>query len=121
MEEIRLKIVFREEENEQSYFYLEKSEVDRVLSIFKNANFFIEWTSATTISRMIHSKLPATISTLLKLAGAERIEIEDSGRNTVQKISPVFYIRKDRHNKKANLPRHRYLKAPVLVKFAIRK
>lgn len=116
----KLKIVFYENENVQSYFYLEKTESLRVIKILKLLPQLTEWTPASTISKKIGAKLPATLWTIQKLAGAQSIEI-NAGKET-QTIAerPIILVQKKQYNTRNNLLKTKYLRATVYVKAHIR-
>ncbi len=116
----KLRIVFFEDDEgkAQSYFHLEKSEALRVLSILKILPKLKDWTPASAISKMIDSKLPATLWAIQKLAGALYIDIKlpDGRRRTIAK-KPVLLVRKEQHNTRNNLKKQKYLRASVCVNY----
>jgi hypothetical protein len=115
----KLRIVFYEDDEGKalSYFHLEKSEALRVLSILKILPELKDWTPASTISKMIDSKLPATLWAIQKLAGALYIDIKlPDGKRKVIAKRPVLLVRKEQHNSRNNLRRQKYLRASVCVK-----
>ena len=68
----KLRIVYHSDEFDEvlSYFHLEKSEGLRVIAILKLLPQLTEWMPAQEITKRIKAKLPATLQTLSKLAGA---------------------------------------------------
>jgi len=118
----KLKLIFYEDKNVESYFYLEKTESLRVIRILKLLPELTEWTPASKIAHQISAKLPATLWTLQKLAGAKRIEIKLPD-NTQEIIAehPILLIQKKQYNTRNNLKKHKYLRATVYIKAHIRK
>jgi hypothetical protein len=113
----KLRLVFYEDEKETSYFYLEKSEAQRVISILKILPEFKDWTPISKIAETIGSKLPATLWTIQKMAGAEKIDIKmPDGVIKVIARKPVLLVHKKQFNTRNNLLRQKYLKATVMVK-----
>lgn len=121
METPKLRIVFYEDERKGkkevlSYYHLEKSEALRVIKILKILPDLKEWTPASVVAEMIDSRLPATLWTLQKLAGALRVDIKTlDGVKTVAS-RPVLFVRKRQFNTRNNLNRQKYLRAGVSVK-----
>jgi hypothetical protein len=65
---------------------------------------------------MTNSKVPATLWAVQKLAGALLLDIELSdGRKIIAK-RPILYVRKEQHNRRNNLLKHKYLRPTVYVK-----
>jgi len=118
----KLKIVFYENENIQSYFYLEKTESLRVIKILKILPQLTEWTPASTISKKIGAKLPSTLWTIQKLAGAQRIEIKlpDNSQEIIAE-RPIILVQKKQYNTRNNLLKTKYLRSTVYVRAHIRK
>ncbi|MBU2541710.1 MAG: hypothetical protein KJ593_07385 [Candidatus Omnitrophica bacterium] len=117
----KLKIVFYENENVQSYFYLEKTESLRVIKILKILPQLTEWTPVSTISKKISAKLPATLWTIQKLAGAQRIEINTGKETQTIAERPIILVQKKQYNTLNNILKTKYLRATVYVKAHIRK
>ncbi|MEW6533985.1 MAG: hypothetical protein AB1454_00015 [Candidatus Auribacterota bacterium] len=116
----KLRIVFHSDKdgNALSYFYLEKTEGLRVIAILKILPKLKDWTPISKIAEMIDSKLPATLWTVQKLAGAERVDIKlDDGKVKVLAHKPILLVRKRKFNTRNNLKRQKYLRATVYVKF----
>lgn len=115
----KLKLIFYEDKNIESYFYLEKTESLRVIKILKLLPELTEWTPASAISKNISAKLPATLWTLQKLAGAKRIEIRlPDNTNEIIAERPILLVRKEQYNTRNNLRKTRYLRSTVYVKRA---
>lgn len=115
----KLRLIFYENKKQViSYFHLEKTESARVIQILKllQTKELKKWTPISTISAKIDSKVPATLWTVQKLAGAKRIDVKmDDKRVTIAK-SPVLLLRKEQHNTRNNLRKQKYLKPTVYVK-----
>ena len=118
----KLRIVFHEgKDGVKSYIHLEKSEGLRVIAILRILPKLDKWTPASKIAKMINAKLPATLSTLYKLAGAGKIDLKLSeGRKTIHK-SPILHIRKEKFNRPNNIKKAGYLRSTVYVRKHIRK
>ena len=115
----KLRIVFYSDKEGKalSYFYLEKTEGLRVVAILKTLPKLKEWTSISKIAGMIDSKLPATLWTVQKLAGAERVDLKlPDGKIKVIARKPVLLVRKKKFNTRNNLKKQKYLRATVRVK-----
>lgn len=85
-------------EGAQSYFYLEKTEATRMIAILKILPELKEWVSVSDVGEMIGSKTAATLITVLKMAGALRIDIQlPSGAKQVFAKRPVIALKKDPH------------------------
>jgi|GEM_PF-4281287 len=114
----KLRLVFYEDEKEKSYFYLERSEAQRIISILKILPELKDWTPVSKISERIGSKLPAILWTIQKMAGAEKIDIKmPDGVVKVIARRPVLLVHKKQFNTRNNLKRQKYLKATVYVRF----
>lgn len=118
----KLRLVFYEDKNGiQSYFYLEKTEAMRVIAMLKILPKLREWTSVSAISKMIDAKIPATLSTMYKLAGVLRIDLKlPEGRKIIAK-QPVLHIRKEQFNTRNNIRKQKFLRPSVYVKCHNRK
>ena len=115
----KLRIVFFEDKDGKalSYFYLEKTEGLRVIAILKILPKLKDWTPISKIAEMIDSKLPATLWTVQKLAGAEQIDLKlPDGKIKILACRPVLFVRKRRFNTRNNLKKQKYLRATVYVK-----
>lgn len=113
----KLRLFFYEDEKEKSYFYLERSEAQRVISILKILPEFKDWTPISKIAERIGSKHPATLWTIQKMAGAEKIDVKlPDGRIKVIARRPVLLVHKKQFNTRNNLKRQKYLKATVYIK-----
>jgi len=113
----KLRLVFYEDEKEKSYFYLERSEAQRVISILKILPELKDWTPVSKIAERIGSKLPATLWTIQKLAGAEKIDVKlPDGKIKVIASRPVLLVHKKQFNTRNNLKKQKYLRATVYVK-----
>lgn len=113
----KLRIVFYESENggPVSYFYLERTEGVRVIAILRVLKEIESWTPVSSISEMIGARLPATISTISKMAGAEKIDLRlPEGRKVIAK-KPVIIIRKEEYNAGNKQRRLKYLKPTLYV------
>lgn len=119
----KLRIVYHEDEkNVLSYFHVERSEGLRIVEILKALPRLKDWTPASKLARHISARIAATLWTLHKLAGAKRIDIKlDNGDWKVVAKAPILYLRKDKHNSRANLPRMKHLKPTAYVKCPDRK
>jgi len=114
----KLRLVFYEDEKEKSYFYLERSEAQRVISILKILPQLEGWTPASKIASMINCKLPAVLWTIQKMAGAEKIDVKlPDGRIKVIAKKPVILVHKKQFNTRNNLRRQKYLRATVFVRY----
>ena len=115
----KLRIVFYQDQEEKalSYFHLERTESLRVISILKILPKLKDWTPISKIAEMIDSKLPATLWTVQKLAGAEKVDINlPDGKIKVLARRPVLLVRKRKFNTRNNLRKQKYLRATVYVK-----
>ena len=115
----KLRVVFYSDKEGKalSYFHLEKTEGLRVISILKVLSKMKEWTPISKIAGLIDSKLPATLWTVQKLAGAERIDLKlPDGKIKVIAKRPVLLVRKRKFNTRNNLIKQKYLRATVYVK-----
>lgn len=108
----KLKLIYNVEL--ESYVYLEKSEGLRVIKILKLLPSFNDWTSALKIAIEINEKIPALLSTLHKLAGAESVSLFSDNEKIVIARRPVLLIRKDEFN--SNAGEKKFLRAGVYVK-----
>ena len=117
MEKPKLRIVFYEDKKGvQSYFYLERTEGLRVINILKILPKLKEWTPISKIAKMITSKNPSTSSAILKLAGAQFLDVMlPAGRKVIAK-KPILLIQKKQFNTRNNLKKQKYLRATVCVK-----
>ena len=117
MEKPKLRIVFYEDKQGiQSYFYLERTEGLRVIKILKILPKLKEWTPISKIAKMITSKNPSTSSAILKLAGAQFLDVMlPAGRKVIAK-KPILLIQKKQFNTRNNLKKQKYLRATVCVK-----
>ena len=115
----KLRLVFYQNQAGEvlSYFHLEKTEAARVIKILKILPELKDWTPISTISKMIDSKLPATLWAIQKLAGALRIDLKlpDGKRKTIASW-PVLLVRKEQHNTRNNFRKQKYLRACVCVR-----
>lgn len=117
----KLRLVFYEDENIQSYFHLERTEGLRLIAILKVLNEIKGWISASTISKMIDARLPATLNTISKMAGAETIDLlVKEGRKIIAR-RPVLLVRKKEFNPDVNPRNLKYLKPAIYVKGHFRK
>lgn len=118
----KLRVVYyKDKDGIKSYFHLEKTEGLRVIEILKVLPELKEWTPISKISKMIGSKVPATLWVIQKLAGALFIDIKLNEERKVIAERPVLYVRKEQHNTRNNLKKYKYLRATVYVKCHIRK
>jgi len=118
MERPKIRQTFYKDKSRFSYVYLEKSEGLRAIKILKLLPQLTKWTPAETISKMIKSRLPATLWTLYKLAGAQRLDVELSDRTEVLAEKPILLLRKDKYNRNNNRKKGNRLRATVYVKNA---
>lgn len=119
METSKLRIIFYEDGNGNalSYFHLEKTEGLRVIEILKILPELKDWTPISKIAEMINSKLPATLWTIQKLAGAEKIDLTlPDGKIKTLARKPVLLVQKKKFNTRNNLKRQKYLRPTVYVK-----
>jgi hypothetical protein len=117
MEPPKLRLVFYEnKEEDQSYFYLEKTESLRVIKILKILPTLVDWTPISKLAKMIDSKTPATLWAVQKLAGGMYLDIMLSGKRKVLAKRPILLIRKKQFNTRNNFKRQKYLRATVCVK-----
>lgn len=117
MAEPKLRMIFYEDKNiPLSYYHLERTEGLRVIAILKALREIKEWTPASTISKMINARLPATLSTISKMAGAERIDLRLPDRRKIIAKKPVLLVRKREYSTGKNTKKLEYLRPPVYVK-----
>jgi hypothetical protein len=115
----KLRIVYHSDEfgDPASYFHLEKSEGLRVIAILKLLPQLTEWTPAPEIAKRIKAKLPATLQTLSKLAGAEYIDIElPTSKRKVLAKRPILLLMKEKYNPRNEQTGKKYLRAGVWVR-----
>ena len=113
----KLRIIFYEnEEGIQSYFHLEKTESLRTIKILKILPELKNWTPISAIAKMIQEKTPATLWTIQKLAGAQRIDIKLPDKTKLIAEKPILYVQKKQYNTRNNLKKHKYLRPTVYVK-----
>jgi hypothetical protein len=115
----KLRVVYHSDEFGEplSYFHLERSEGLRVIAILKLLPQLTDWIPAPEIAKRIKAKLPATLQTLAKLAGAEYIDVElPSGKRKVLAKRPIILLRKEKYNPKTQEPGKKYLRAGVWVR-----
>ena len=112
----KLRLVFYEDENGPvSYSHLERTEGVRAIAILKALKEIKGWMPVSSISKMIGARLPATINTISKMAGAERIDLRlPEGRKVIAK-KPVIIIRKEEYNDGNKQRRLKYLKPTLYV------
>ena len=117
MEKPKLRIVFYEDkQGVQSYFYLERTEGLRVINILKILPKLKEWTPISKIAKMITSKNPSTSSAILKLAGAQFLDVMlPAGRKVIAR-KPILLVQKKQFNTRNNLKKQKYLRATVCVR-----
>ncbi len=122
MEKPKLRIVFYEDKKGvQSYFYLERTEGLRVIKILKILPKLKEWTPISKIAKMINSKNPSTSSAILKLAGAQFLDVKlPAGRKVIAR-KPILLIQKKQFNTRNNFRKQKYLRPTVYVKCHNRK
>ena len=108
----KLRIVFYESNGEVSYFYLEKSEALRVIKILKILPEITEWTSLSRVASAIETDVLVTQWTLLKMAGAQYIDILKDGEREVLVKEPVLLIKKG--HVRPN-PRCKYLRPSIYI------
>ncbi len=115
----KLRLIFYENKKQVlSYFHIEKTESARVIKILKllQTSELKKWTPISAISEKIDSKIPATLWTVQKLAGAKRIDVKMNDKRVTIAKSPVLLLRKEQHNTRNNLRKQKYLKPTVYVK-----
>jgi len=118
----KLRLVFyKDKDGIKSYFHLERTESLRVLEILKILPDLKEWTPISKISKMIGSRVPATLWAIQKLAGALQIDIKLNDRRKVIARRPILYVRKEQHNTRNNLKKYKYLRPTVCVRCHIWK
>ena len=118
----KLRLVFYEDEKGiQSYFHLEKTERLRVIAILKILPELKNWTPVSEIAERIKAKIPATLWTIQKLAGALWIDLKIDGKRKVIAKRPILLVRKEQHNTRNNLRKQKYLRASVYMKRHSRK
>jgi DNA-binding transcriptional ArsR family regulator len=110
----KLRLVY--DEARQSYVFLEKSEASRVIKILKLLPELTGWTPAGKIASMIEERLPAVLSTLHKLAGAESLDLRMEGTTKVLARRPVLLLNKQEFNPSLARGKERYLRAVVYVR-----
>lgn len=114
----KLRVIFHTDgKRVQSYFYLEKTEASRVIKILKILPELKEWTSVSDVGEMISSKTPATLSVVLKLAGALRIDVKLSDRSRkILAKRPVLALKKEPHYIGNISGKRMYLRSKVFIK-----
>ena len=108
----KLRIVFYEADGEISYFYLEKSEALRVIKILKILPEITEWTSLSRVASFIETDVLVTQWTLLKMAGAQYMDILKDGKREVLAKEPVLLIKKGHIRPN---PRCKYLRPTIYI------
>ena len=71
----------------------------------------------SAFAERIKAKLPATLWTIQKLAGALWIDIKVDGKRKVVTKRPILLVRKEQHNTRNNLKKQKYLRATVFIKY----
>jgi len=115
----QLRIIFLEDEDITSYYYLDKKEGLRVIAILKVLRETQDWISASAISEMIATNLAATLSTISKMAGAKKIDLHlPEGIKTIAK-RPFICVKKDKRDTEdidAYPDKPKYYKPAIYVK-----
>jgi hypothetical protein len=109
-------VFYEDKKGVQNYFYIEKSESMRVIAILKILPKLKKWAPVSKIAEMIGAKLPATLWTVQKMAGALYIDLKlPDGKRKIVAKRPVLLLRKEQHNTRNNLRKQKYLRASVCV------
>jgi hypothetical protein len=91
----KLRLLYFEDENNESYFYLEKSEGLRVIEILKLLPQLTEWTPIYEISAHLKVDSISLLRTVHKLVGVKKIDVMINGARKVIRRFPVLLIKKD--------------------------
>jgi len=116
----KYRIVFEEDSKGKavSYFHVERSEAHRIAQILTILPKLKQWTPLHKICAQIESKRLSTESTLLKMAGAKRIDFLRYGHRQIVARSPILSIRKELYNQRNNKNNIRFLRPMINVKSA---
>ena len=113
----KLRIVYHEENGKPlSYFYLEKSEALRTIAILKLLPSLTEWTPLSFLAQKINASVISTQSTIIKMSGAQYIDIINNASQEIVAKRPILLVRKDHYNSRNNLKRYKYLRPTIYVK-----
>jgi hypothetical protein len=113
----KLRIVYHEESGKAvSYFHLERGEALRAVAILKMLANVKDWVPVSKVARRVKANAISTQSTILKMSGAEYIDILNNGERQLIAERPVLLVRKEKYNTRNNLKRYKYLRPTTYVK-----
>jgi hypothetical protein len=113
----KLRIVYHEESGKAvSYFHLERGEALRAVAILKMLANVKDWVPVSKVARRVKANAISTQSTILKMSGAEYIDILTNGERQLIAERPVLLVRKEKYNTRNNLKRYKYLRPTTYVK-----
>jgi len=98
------RIVFRESADGRaiSYFHVERLEAVRIKKILALLPKLKERTDLQKLQRKIGSQRLPTESTLIKLAGAKKIDVLQNGSRVILATAPIIRITKEEYNPQNN-------------------
>jgi len=103
--------------NDDSYFYLEKSEDKRARKILKALPRYHEWTPISVLAKEIHESTLLTTNTAFKLLGSKVADCEIYGNREILAKAPLINIKKEKHNSRNNSLKTKYLRSPIQIRY----
>lgn len=113
----RLRIVYSETNGQPfEYWYLERSESNRVYRLLKLIPRLHDWTPIKRVTKELDVSAASLISTLRALRGALYVDTDSSVGNKIIARSPIVMVLKKSSNLSAQAFKDTFLRAPVYIK-----
>jgi len=103
--------------DDDSYFYLEKSEDRRARKILKALPKYKKWTPLSVLAKEIHESTLLTTNTAFKLLASQVADYEVYGKKQILAKAPMINIKKEKHNARNNSLKTKYLRSPIQIRF----
>ena len=117
MPKVKLRMVcYENKEGIHSYYYLERSEANRIIGLLKIVNHLDEWTPLSSVCSQLGVNARTMLTTIRSLAMVKRLDIKIDGRLKTVAVYPIIFIKKAQHNNRNNTKRFKYLRPTVYVK-----
>jgi len=113
----RLRIVYSESNGQPlEYWYLERSESNRVHRLLKLIPRLHTWTPLKRIVKELDESTAAVISSIRAVRGALYIEQDKPYGNEIIIRSPILMVLKKSSNLRSKISKQAFLRAPIYIK-----
>ena len=113
----RLRIVYSETNGEPlEYWYLERSESERIKELLKLIPKLHSWTPLKRITKELNESAATVISSIRALRGALYIDQDKPYGNEIIVHAPILMVLKRSSNLRSKAANQSFLRAPIYIK-----